>query len=317
MEKFDGEGVAIHDEVFGRDGNGAETNTDTGAKLILQRLDERAIPELVALSTAIGWDYNETELRTVFASGLVFGHRCADGILASSAAIFPYGEHLASIGTVMVNPNFRRLGLGKAVTQRCISEIASATPIMLIATEEGEPMYAKIGFRAVETNYKFLCDKYRPKRTVLQSDRLIWSSAMDDSDWAEVLQLDAAARGGFRDTFLRTRFAQGVDHVLVRSLDGTLIGYGLSIQGPNNRVIGPIVAPDPELAIAILHHLAKDHHGPLRVDVPEGTNQAQVRAFLLESGFENVTQPPVMVINAPELPPRNGTLFAIAAQAYG
>ncbi|MGZ4122529.1 MAG: GNAT family N-acetyltransferase, partial [Tumebacillaceae bacterium] len=94
--------------------------------LELKRLDERDIPDLVALSASIGWDYTAEELRTVFASGLVYGHRSADGILASSAAIIPYGDQLASIGTVMVNPDFLRLGLGKAVTQACIDAVPSS-----------------------------------------------------------------------------------------------------------------------------------------------------------------------------------------------
>jgi predicted GNAT family N-acyltransferase len=307
MEKLPDEGVAIRN---------VQNEEAPMTVLTLKRLDERDIPDLLVLSASIGWDYTDVELRTVFASAHVYGHRSAEGILASSAAIFPYGGSLASIGMVMVNPNFRRLGLGKAVTQMCIDAVPRTTPIMLIATETGKLLYETIGFRTVETNYKFLCDRYQPKRTLTQ-DELCILAPLEETDLGEVLSLDAAARGANRDTFLKTRFAQSVDRVLVKQIDGTPVGYGFSIQGPEYRVIGPVVAPNHELAIAILHHLAKDHDGKLRVDVLEGEEQAHVHAFLLESGFENVTQPPVMLINAEELPPRNNTLFAIAQQAFG
>ncbi|EIT87199.1 acetyltransferase, partial [Fictibacillus macauensis ZFHKF-1] len=103
--------------------------------------------------------------------------------------------------------------------------------------------------------------------------------------------------------------------ILLKNATGDMIGYGLSIAGPRNLLVGPIVAPDTLSAARLIHHLARHHQGPVRIDVPSQNNS--LRLFLEQRGFVQVSQPPVMMINATAMPPRNGTLFGIAAQVFG
>jgi hypothetical protein len=39
--------------------------------------------------------------------------------------------------------------------------------------------------------------------------------------------------------------------------------------------------------------------------------------FLEDSGFEEVSQPPIMIINSDAMPIRNDNLYGIAAQIFG
>ncbi|WP_010493775.1 hypothetical protein [Paenibacillus elgii] len=49
--------------------------------------------------------------------------------------------------------------------------------------------------------------------------------------------------------------------------DGTIAGFGLSIQGPVRLTLGPITAPNDYTALALVDSLANGHPGKLRIDV--------------------------------------------------
>jgi hypothetical protein len=91
--------------------------------------------------------------------------------------------------------------------------------------------------------------------------------------------------------------------------------YGLSVLGPINLILGPIVAPNFEIASLLINELARNHQGRLRIDVPSGHEEFML--FLEQRGFHKVSQPPIMIMNSKQLPRRNGTLYGIAAQAFG
>src|SRR5580765_757154 len=61
------------------------------------------------------------------------------------------------IGTIWVEPTWRRRGIGMALTQVTIdtAESAGCRTLLLVATEAGRPLYEKIGFE-VQTWYRIL-----------------------------------------------------------------------------------------------------------------------------------------------------------------
>ncbi|MFJ3390765.1 GNAT family N-acetyltransferase [Lysinibacillus sp. NPDC086135] len=282
-------------------------------QLQLVLFDANDIPGLIDLSDSVGWDYDESEIRTVMMSGKIFGHKNAEGNIVSSAAIITYDTNLASIGMVIVHENYRGLGLGKLVTQKCIESVSQHTAIMLVATKDGEPLYKKIGFTTVDYVHKYLADKYSGAHNLTSNDFTI--EDYNESDFAEIVRLDAAAFGDKRSNFLRNRINQAKHCSVVRDHQTNIIGFGLSIQGPIHLILGPIIAPDSITASLIINTLAKDHHGKLRMDVPSG--HAEMIKWLEQNGFTEANRPPVMILHAEEMPTRNNTLFAIAAQIFG
>lgn len=279
---------------------------------LLQKLTELDIPDLVELSTLLGWDYSAEEMTTVLKAGLVYGHKDEAGKTVSSSAIFPYGEELASLGVVMVHPDHRRRGLGKEAVVRCMKELASV-PTMLVATSEGVPLYEGVGYKTVGTLHKFLCDQYRAEHAppLAEGYEIL---PLSSEDLEAVVQLDQLALGGQRRPFLQTRISQAKEGILLKQ-GNEIVGYGLSIQGPVYLVIGSIVAPDAAAAMNMVHHLAQNHDGKLRIDVP--SEHHHLHGELEARGFTLVNQPPIMLANSDRLPPRNGTLFAISSQAFG
>ncbi|GAB0168459.1 GNAT family N-acetyltransferase [Lysinibacillus sp. CTST325] len=280
-------------------------------KLVLFNAND--IPGLIALSDSVGWDYDEFEIRTVMMSGKIFGHKNAEGKIVSSAAIITYDTNLASIGMVIVHESYRGLSLGKLVTQKCIESVSEHTAIMLVATKDGEPLYKKMGFTTVDYVHKYLTDNYSGAHNVASNEYTI--EDYNESDFAEIARLDAAAFGDKRSNFLRNRIKQSKHCIVVRDHQANIIGFGLSILGPINLILGPIIAPESKTASLIMNTLAKGHYGKLRIDVPSG--HAEFIKWLEQSGFTEANTPPVMFLHAEKMPTRNNTLFAIAAQIFG
>ncbi|KEO82760.1 GNAT family N-acetyltransferase [Tumebacillus flagellatus] len=281
--------------------------------LQITKLDERHIADLVALSDSIGWDYAPPELRFLLSVGVMYGHVDEEGRAVSSAAVFPY-TGLASIGGVMVDPKYRRLGLGTKVMNRVLED-KPGIPAMLVATAQGQLLYESMGFHTVGTLHKFLADTYVPVADVPLPDGYELTPLNPaELEWERLVQLDAEAIGAVRRRFLERRVQQAVDGLLLRRA-GSVVGFALAVQGPVYRVIGPVVAPNAETALAMVDTLARRHDGALRIDIP--SEQTELTRALPPRGFRLANVPPVMLIGAEHLPPRQGTLFAISAQAYG
>lgn len=103
--------------------------------------------------------------------------------------------------------------------------------------------------------------------------------------------------------------------VVIKDTKENVVGYGISIQTPENKIIGPIVAKNDAMAMKIVHALARGHDGRLRMDVPKGKDD-----FLKEleiAGFQKVNTPPIMMRNSDQFLKRNGELYSIAAQIFG
>ncbi|MBS4197690.1 GNAT family N-acetyltransferase [Lederbergia citri] len=283
-------------------------------ELLLENLTEKDIPGLIRLTKSVGWDYNREELTTIFSTGKVYGHRSQLGEVVSAAAVILYdNDLLASIGMVLVNQDYRGLGLGKEVTTICMDSVSRDTTIMLVASIAGEPVYKKLGFETISYVYKVTCDYY------IRSNKIhgiqVEISPYSETDFSEVVKLDQKATGVNRRELLLHRINQAKKSLVVKDKYGVIIGFGLSIQGTKSLILGPLVTPNDEIAALLIDKLVGNYMGKLRIDVASG-HENFIR-FLEKQGFDNVTKRPMMVINPDKFPQRNGTLYGIAGQTYG
>jgi len=287
----------------------------TGNQIVLDlmQFNKYDVLDLIKLSASVGWDYDEFEIKTIMATGNIFGHRNNEGEIVSSAAIISYDTNLASIGMVIVNEEYRGLGLGKKATQKCIDSVSQDTSILLISTVDGKPLYENLDFMTVDYVHKYLSDNY--SKTKLFNNRDITLEKYCENDFNEIIELDSAAFGDSRRKFLLNRIDQSKHCIVAKNQKGKIIGFGLSILGPINLLLGPIVAPDTQTAARIIDGLAHNYQGKLRIDVT--SNNDELMFFLEESGFVKVSKPPVMIKNSLNMPYRNKQLFAISAQIFG
>jgi hypothetical protein len=278
----------------------------------LKRLDKDDIPDLIKLSTSVGWDYDKEEIQTVMSSGQLFGHKDKNGDLVSSGAIIPYGNKLASMGMVIVEKSYRGLGLGKGIVKACVNFLNNETPIMLISTEEGKGLYQRLGFNTVSFVHKYLCNYYSNYSD--KCDNKYEIIPYSNEYFHQVVKLDESSIGANRNILIRNRINQSKKCLLIKRRED-VIGFGISIQTPENLILGPIIAPNDDAAIALINKLSEGHYGKFRIDVPDG--KISFMNYLEKNGFIKVSQPPIMIANASQLPPRNGSLYGIAAQVFG
>ena len=279
----------------------------------LQKLSTDDIPALVKLAHAVKWDYNEEEVRTILALGPMYGHKDEHGRLLSSAGVIQYEGGITALGMVIVDPSFHRRGLGHALMAACMEAVPPATPIMLIATEMGRPLYEKFGFSVVDTVHKFICERFVSWAPEVSDGVEIVPMTTDELEG--VIRFDEKAVGTIRAAFLQERIKQAKQCLVAKDADGSIKGYGLAVQGPVNLVAGPIAASDHNLAVRLLCRLAENHRGNVRIDVPDG--QFSFIDALERNGFVKSNQPPVMIARASRMPQRNGTYFSIASQFFG
>ncbi|TDL76206.1 GNAT family N-acetyltransferase [Peribacillus frigoritolerans] len=280
--------------------------------LSLVQLNKNDVSDLIKLSDSIGWDYDEKEIATIMRSGKIYGHKNCNGKVVSSAAIITY-DTAASIGMVIVDKAYRGLGLGKDATLKCIDSVPNTVSIMLIATKEGIPLYEKIGFKTINSVHKYLCENYKPGKSPEISDVIL--EDFNNIHFNSVINIDEKAFGARRSSFLYNRIIQSENCIVAKDYKNNVIGYGAAILGPENLILGPIVAPDNKVAALLVNSLASRHQGKLRVDVPSGKESFMI--VLQEMGFMMVNNPPIMIINSSTMPIRNNTLFGIAAQVFG
>jgi GNAT superfamily N-acetyltransferase len=280
--------------------------------LSLEKLCTNDLDDLVTLSERIQWDYSRAEVRNFFAVGTVYGHRCHDGHLVSCAGVFPYGSDLASIGIVIVSPEFQGQGLGKALVSHCLSQ-TNRTPTTLISTAEGLRLYQSLGFETVAYLHKLSSDT--PVTIRFEKPRAVDIHPMSRVDLEDVAALDRKVIGADRSRFLFNRLEIAYSGTTLRDGNGTLQGFGLAILRHHLLILGPIVAIDEVSALAIVSQLTTGWAGAVRVDVPDC--QKGFYSCLLRAGMREEDTPPIMLLNASQLPGQRQLLHAIAAQAFG
>ena len=277
----------------------------------LSRLKEKDINDLIALSSKVGWNYDKQEIMTLLASGKAYGYLTEEKKVIACAAIIPYGSILASIGMVIVHPEYRGLGLARELVKTCMNQVSEDTTFMLIATEEGRPVYEKLGFKKYSHVTRLFCPALKTDSALSISE----IKTMNKEDIQKVIEIDKQAFGDSRHVFLENRIGQAIKALVIKNEYGTVDGYALLIQQSSNLVIGPVVAKNDQHALQLIQAIASNEKVGLRMDVLEG--QDGIVSQLQKLGFQLVNQPPIMIKTEKPFPTRNHSLYAIAAQAYG
>jgi predicted N-acetyltransferase YhbS len=167
----------------------------------------------------------------------------ADGEIVGTGVLSVNGR-VGWIGTIFVEPAWRRRGVGMALTQATIdtAESAGCRTLLLVATDAGRPLYEKIGFE-VQTWYRIL---EAPGLGDEPIDARIRPFATDDL--ADVAQLSAEATGEDRTHLLKSFASPETAICLIRD-DGTVGGFVVRAPWGGGSTIAPRLAD----AEAILH----------------------------------------------------------------
>ena len=165
----------------------------------------------LALSKSAHWNQNEADWRLMLAQGRGWGVMLADGTLAASTVVLPYGNKFAWVSMVLVLPEQRRKGFATQLLKKALAENSqSGLASILDATPAGHEVYVQEGFR----------DTWGFKRFALSSSSRETASSKEarpikEADWRGILELDASAFGASREAVLRDLAARLPDAALV------------------------------------------------------------------------------------------------------
>lgn len=179
------------------------------------------------------------------------------------------------VGAIFVAADRRRNGLGSALSAAVIDELEhwGCTTQVLIATDEGRPIYERLGF-AIQVRYVLQSAPNEPPPPDTGSVR-----AFEDDDLDEIIGIDRAATGEDRSQIIRGFAAPETSSVALRD-DGSIGGY--IVRAPwGGRAL---IAREPDSALALLNWRRRSSPDrPLTIAVLEWN--AEGRAKLAAAGW--------------------------------
>jgi GNAT superfamily N-acetyltransferase len=207
-----------------------ETSTE------IRALGEADIPDAVEISTAAGWNQTAADWRMLIA---VAPTGCIAvtiaGRVVATATLVCYGTRLGWIGMVLTRTEFRGLGFASRLLTKLLADADALgiESVKLDATEQGQPIYEKLGFRAEQP-----VERWVATAPVLRESPI--SDEERRSGWTDV-----EAFGADRRELLAALAMYGVPTIAPE-------GFAYSRPGREAMMLGPCVASGASTAESVI-----------------------------------------------------------------
>ncbi|EPC03422.1 hypothetical protein L861_17950 [Litchfieldella anticariensis FP35 = DSM 16096] len=270
---------------------------------------ESDYPAAYQLSQAVRWPHRLEDWQ--------FLHRVGSGFVAErngqpigTALCWCHGDDYGSLGMVIVSPEAQGNGIGGELMNRLLEELGERN-ILLCATPAGQPLYERLGFKAIGRIHQHQGTIAPPEVIAPPEGEDI--RPIENNDGPRLAELAAHACGMPRAALLDSLL--NVSEGIVLDNDGELTGFALMRRFGRGYVIGPVVALDVDRAKAMTSYLiglCVDSF--VRIDVPDSS---ELSPWLNEIGLVQVDTPVVMVRGAPPHADPSMRQFAVSGQAIG
>lgn len=276
----------------------------------IRRMTEADLPQAHQLSVEVGWPHRPDDWRFIF--GLGEGYVACDeiGRALGSAMWWPFGENFATIGMVITSPRLQAQGAGRRLMGTIFARVGNRD-LRLNATAEGYRLYRSLDFEPI-------CRIFQHQgRAIVPVDDIALQAQvrpLREGDHGRIAELDRAAYGADRSRVIAALLERSTGVVFERS--GEVVGFALARRFGRGTVIGPIVAEDDEMAIALTAPHVEEHAGTfLRVDT--AFEEGAFGQYLENAGmpaFDTVT---TMKKGAAHEPSGAARIYGLVTQALG
>lgn len=218
----------------------------------LRIMTEQDVPDGMRLNTLSGWNQTAADWNRFLDNSprgcFVMEH---DGKVVGTATTICYENRFAWIGMVLVDPEYRKQGIGTELLRKTIVYLADAhiVTMKLDATPLGRPLYTKLGF----------VDEYEIERWILKRPSgivLTTPSAMcaplSEVQMEQILRLDKELFGADRSFLLRSLFDETPEFAMAVWEDGLPQGYAFGRCGLFADHLGPWMAKSRAAAGKVL-----------------------------------------------------------------
>ena len=276
---------------------------------IYRPMTQADLPAAHGLSSQLDWPHRLEDwglLHRVF-KGFV---ATVDDRLIGTAFACPQGN-FATIGLVVVNPDFQGQGIGRLLMELALDACQPGTPI-LNASVAGAPLYLSQGF----VEFGTIEQRQGLARAValepLAEDEHL--RALCEQDQVRQLAL-ANAGSGLDRSALFAQLHDTIEHTAGIETDGQLQAFALLRRAGRGHCIGPVIAQNTRQARHLITTLlAQIPNQVVRSDVPMDSGRCE---WLTLAGLEPVDRVTQMALGSPPQPNPLVRQFALVSQAIG
>lgn len=271
-------------------------------KCSVSLLKRKDIDKALHLSTQAGWNQTEDDwIRLLELNPETCFLFRLNGQVVGSATLAIFGSDLAWIGMIIVDQNYRGMGIGKQALETVINEgrKRSFKVIGLDATDQGRTLYKEYGFYDVHP-----IDRWKGSLRPLHRNNT--THVLEEKHMEELLQLDLQWSGFDRSKLIRRFFDEKevLGHGLTR--DGKIRGFTFIRPGRQYRHLSPLVADTEEDYAELLDASARSLNGiPVYFDAirrQESTDLLTQYGLRVERRLTRMTlEEPSNVLNKPKL----------------
>jgi GNAT superfamily N-acetyltransferase len=272
--------------------------------LTFKTLNNEHLSGALRMSRDVSWPHRLEDW--AFVAGISNGVVAMEGDrVVATALATPFGP-VGTVNMIIVDAALRGRGLGRDIMCRAMDTITPDT-WRLVATEDGLPLYEKLGFRVTGE----ILQHQGAVNAIAATGDAQW--AIDD-DLVEILALDTATTGMNRHT-LYAALATEARFVVLRD-DAGISGFAAVRDFGRGEVAGPVIARNLDDAKSLLSLIMAERSGQfLRVDT---SAEAGLGPWLTEQGLPQVANGLQMQKGElPQSPSSSHTVFALASQALG
>jgi ribosomal protein S18 acetylase RimI-like enzyme len=206
------------------------------------------------LSIEAGWNQVDADWRIFLEHGHLMGVDAPGHGLVATAATLPLGPELGWISMMLVVTPFRRRSIGRQLLGQCVLDLAAQGLVPgLDATLAGRELYRHYGFQDA-----WPITRWRRERAPVVPPTLphagVEVRSASAADLAAIAALDAGAFGCERRSVLASLLARSPRLAALALRAGAPCGYLLARDGREALQLGPLAAPDGNVAIALLAH---------------------------------------------------------------
>ncbi len=235
---------------------------------------------VLPLSVEAGWNQNVADWRFMLQHGSGIGVRDAAGNWVASALALPLGPRFFWLSMVLVTQAQRRQGLGTRLLRRCLEDVkARGAAAGLDATELGRPVYLPLGFRDLYRISRWSIARVGTAPPLLAAVSVRPATPEDD---ARIAAFDAPRSAMQRGYILAHLRARRPDLAWLAERDRAVAGYVVGREGRAATSVGPIVADDEAIALALAGRALGAASGPFLMDVPD--SHRALSAWLRDAG---------------------------------
>lgn len=215
----------------------------------------------LALSRAAGWAHRGEDWEMIWS--LSEGRVAVAGdCVVGTALMTPFGDTCSAVNMIIVDESQRGRGLGRQLTT-AVLELAGDRECRLTATNDGLPLYEKLGFVATHQIVRHQGIVSR----VNSSENVEW---VGPDALPAIKALDRAAFGASRHA-LNDVLAKEGRFAAIRNGD-RIVAFASTRLFGKGEVVGPVVAENFEQARDLLAFIFSGKEGRIvRIDIPEQT----------------------------------------------